>query len=302
MEMGGHKMNLRWIWVIVIFFVVYGCGPANISPVIISLEANETLLPPSGETNIGCNATDIDGGNLSYNWSAGEGSIQIQDGGESVRWFAPDEPGDYNITVNVTDEDGDETTASTIITVRINHLPAIVNLIASEEKIIPLDSCRLECRAIDPDNDALTYDWEADGGNISGNGSEVNWTAPGNEGSYNITVLVGDVMGGKSTASLTIGVGVNRPPVIESLVAETTKVLKGKSCGIECDASDPDDDRLSYAWSTEDGSISGRGASVTWTAPSRGGQFTVMVTVSDGLDGIASREVRINVVTCACAL
>lgn len=296
-------MNLCGVVGVIVILVIFcGCGPANISPVIISLEANETLLPPLGKTDIGCNATDIDGGNLSYNWSASEGSIQIQGDGESARWIAPGEPGDYNITVNVTDEDGDETTASTIITVRINHLPAIVNLIASEEKIIPLDSCRLECRAVDPDNDPLTYDWEADGGNISGEGSEVNWTAPGKAGSYNITVLVEDVMGGKSTASLTIGVGVNRPPVIESLVAEKTKILKGKSCDIVCDASDPDDDGLSYAWSTEDGSISGRGASVTWTAPPRRGNFTIMVTVSDGLDGIASREVFITVATCACAL
>jgi len=306
MEMGRYKVNLllrKWplglIGLVVISVLVCGCTPANLSPDVI-LEANETLLSPSGKTVIECNATGIDGGNLSYNWSASGGTMHIEGGGESVRWTAPDSVGDYNITVNVADGEGGEATASVVITVRINHLPAILSLTASEERPLPLEVCQLECRAEDPDNDSLSYNWEAEEGNITGEGSIVSWTAPEQPGSYNITVLVEDVMGGKSTASLTIDVGPNRPPVIESLVAEKTCLHTGAPCNIVCTASDPNNDALSYAWSIDAGNISGSGSKVKWTAPPREGKFIIMVTVSDGRGGIASEEVLIKVVTCLC--
>ena len=298
--------RLRELLVVVVsLLLVWGCSPASLSPLIISLEANETLLLPSGRTFIDCNATGVEGGNLSYNWSASGGTINVQGDGDSVSWIAPADAGDYSITVNVTDSEGGEATASTIIIVRANHLPAILSLTASEEGVIPSGSCQLECRAEDPDNDPLTYEWKAEGGNISGEGSVVNWTAPEEVGSYNITVLVRDTMGGKSMTSLTIGVGTNRPPVIESLLArcpDKPKVLKGKSCSIVCNATDPDGDELGYVWSTDRGSISGRGDEVKWTAPNTVGKFTVMVTVSDGKGGVASQEAYITVVSCACSL
>ena len=295
-----RKLLPSLIGLVVISVLVCGCGPVDHSPVITGLEANKTVLLPSEVINIECNASGVDGGNLSYNWSASGGTMHIQGGGESVKWTAPDDVGDYNITVNVTDGEGGEATASVVITVRINHLPAILSLVASEERPLPLEVCQLECRAEDPDNDSLSYNWEAEGGNISGEGSVVSWTAPEEAGSYDIKVLVEDVMGGKSTTSLTINVGPNRPPVIESLVAEKTCLHTGASCNIVCTALDPNNDALSYAWSTERGSISGSGSKVKWTAPASEGKFIIMVTVSDGRGGVASEEVLIKVVTCLC--
>ena len=294
-----RKLLLGLIGLVVISVLVCGCGAASLSPGVI-LEANETLLSPSGNTIIECNATGIDGGNLSYNWSVTGGAIHPRNSGESADWTAPDEPGNYTIMVNVTDGDGGEATASVVITVRINHLPAILSLTASEERPLPLEVCQLECRAEDRDNDSLSYNWEAEGGNISGEGSVVSWTAPEEAGSYDIRVLVEDVMGGKSTTSLTINVGPNRPPVIESLVAGKTCLHTGASCNIVCTASDPNNDALSYAWSTERGSISGSGSKVKWTAPASEGKFIIMVTVSDGRGGITIQEVLIKVVTCLC--
>ena len=296
MSLGLRKL----LGLVVSLLLVCGCSPANLSPVIISFTANETLLAPSGKTIIECNATNIDGGNLSYNWSASGGTINVQGGGESIKWVAPGDVGAYNITVNVTDEEGGEATASTVITVRVNHLPLIISLTTSKSKPLPLEVCQLECRAEDPDNDTLTYEWEAEGGNISGEGPVVSWTAPEETGSYDITVLVKDAMGGKSTTSLTIYVGDNRPPVIEKLVADKTCIQRSTSCNIECTASDADNDALSYSWSTDGGGISGKGATIKWTAPPRDGRFIVMVTVSDGGGGVASGNVSIKVVGCTC--
>jgi len=296
------KRLLGIISLVVISVLVCSCGLINHSPVITSLEADETLLLPSEETYVRCNATAVDGGNPSYVWTSSGGPVHVRGGGESASWFAPDEPGDYTVTVNVTDEDGGEATGSIILTVRTNQLPVITGLVASEKKVLPLGSCQLECDAEDADGDPLTYDWNAEGGNITGEGRAISWTAPEAEGSYSITVLVEDIMGGKSTTSVTIDVGVNHPPVIESLSAEKAKILKNKSCSVECVASDPDNDELSYAWSIERGSVSGSGSKVEWTAPPSGGKFIIMVTVSDGKGGVASEEVLIRVVTCGCAL
>jgi hypothetical protein len=307
--MGGHKMNLwlrKWLVGLIVLVgaivIACSCGPVNHSPVINSLKADKMLVLPSETVNIECNATSIAGGNLTYNWSVSGGVMRARASGESGGWTAPGEPGNCTVTVNVTDEYGGETTGSIIITVRTNGPPIITNLTVCEDWVVPSGNCQLECQAEDPDNDQLTYKWEAAGGNITGEGSIANWTAPQQPGSYNITVLVEDSMGGMSTTSVTIDVGVNHPPVIESLTAEKTKILMATSCNIDCIASDPDNDKLSYSWSIDAGNISGSGSDVKWTAPPRGGQFIITATVSDGRGGATSKEVLITVVTCSCSL
>jgi len=302
-------MNLvlkRWLISLLaltaIVITVCGCGPVSHSLVINSIKADKTLLLPSETVNIKCNATSVAGGNLSYDWSASGGVIHPRKSGESGGWTAPGEPGNYTVTVNVTDENGAEATDSINLTVRTNEPPIITNLTACKGWVVPSGNCQLECQAEDPDNDQLTYSWQAEGGNITGEGSIANWSAPEQPGSYNITVLVEDSMGGKSTTSVTVAVKVNHPPVIESLTAEKTKILKNTSCNIECIASDADNDKLSYSWSINAGNISGSGSEVKWTAPPRGGKFVITATVSDGRGGVVSKEVLITVVTCPCSL
>jgi len=305
MNLWLRKWLVGLIVLVVAIVIACGCGPVNHSPVINSLEADKTLVLPSETVNIECNATSIAGGNLTYNWSASGGVMRARASGESGGWTAPGETGNYTVTVNVTDEYGNETTGSIIITVRTNSHPIITNLTVCEDWedwVGPSGNCQLECQAEDPDNDQLTYKWEAEGGNITGEGSIANWTAPQQPGSYNITVLVEDIMGGMSTTSVTIAVGVNHPPVIESLTAEKTKILINTSCNIDCIASDPDNDKLSYSWSIDAGNISGSGSEVKWTAPPRGGQFIITATVFDGRGGVTSKEVLITVVTCSCSL
>ena len=71
---------------------------------------------------------------------------------------------------------------------------------------------------------------------------------------------------------------------------------QGKVSTIECVASDPDGDELSYLWSATQGSISGQGSTVTWTAPNTCGDYTVAVTVEDGRGGKVSEELEIRVI------
>ncbi len=175
-----------------------------------------------------------------------------------------------------------------------NQPPVISTLTASEGRVSPSGSSQIKCVASDPDGDELSYTWSASG-DISGEGSVVTWIAPNAPGAYIITVKVTDGRGGEATTQLTIGVAVNHPPVIDSLTTERKKVVKAGPTTIECVASDPDGDELSYTWSAERGNISGEGPIVTWVAPNTYGTYTITVTVADARGGEASDSISIEV-------
>jgi len=120
--------------------------------------------------------------------------------------------------------------------------------------------------------------------------------APHIPGTYAITVTVTDGRGGETTTQLTIDVRVNYPPVVESLTAEPAVVNRAETTAIECVASDPDGDELSYLWTTDGGNISGQGSAVTWIAPNTCGSYVVAVSVADGRGGEASEELEIKVI------
>lgn len=297
------------IILVVTTLVIGGCTPANQPPVISSFTANEERVAPAGSCQVECTTSDPDEDELSYIWTADGGNIS----GEAsvVIWTAPDAPGAYTITVEVNDGRGSEATAQLAISVvAVNHPPIITNLTADKERVIPSGSCQVECIASDPDGDELSYEWLASGGSVHAEGSIATWTAPVATGTYTIMVRVTADQGGESSSSLDIDVAFNNPPIIENLIvtaehiylkeiAKGYKILKSKSCEIECIASDPDGNELLFEWSTDGGNISGEGPMVTWTAPLRGGEVTITVTVSDSRGGVATKSIVFKVETCA---
>ncbi len=310
MKRAFFKVN-KWITSITVLAVIIlfigSCVPANQPPVITSLQAERELVLPAGSCQVECVASDPEGGELNYEWHASGGSISGE--GATTTWIAPDEVGEYVVSVNVTDGGGNSATQSVTIVVRENHLPEIVALRASEEWVIPSGNCTISCEASDPDNDSLSYEWLASGGNITGKGDTVTWVAPEETGDYTITVVVTDELGGESSASLSIRVAFNNPPIIENLIVTAEhkylekisggyKVAKGQSYKIECIASDPDGDELFYEWSTDGGGVSGKGATVTFTPPLWSGTVTVTVTISDSNGGAATDSIVFKVVSC----
>jgi hypothetical protein len=178
-----------------------------------------------------------------------------------------------------------------------NHLPAITSLEAEPERVLPSGSCQIMCNATDRDDDELSYNWSVSGGEINGEGATVTWTAPSSEGSYNVTVIVTDGRGDVVTKKITIEVRANKPPNINSLIADAAWILPSGSLQVTCDASDPDDDELSYEWATDGGDISGTGPEVTWTAPEEVRIYHVTVVVSDGHGSSATDSLYISVAT-----
>jgi len=85
-----------------------------------------------------------------------------------------------------------------------------------------------------------------------------------------------------------------QPPAITALTTSAPELEAGEGAALRCQASDPEGAALRYAWSAEGGSLSGRGAEVTWTAPTAPGPYEVRVTVTDdaGLEATASVSMR----------
>ena len=98
--------------VAVVFFTT--CETNN-SPVITDLTANPSSVELGGISTITCDATDADGDNLTYSWSATSGSISGS--GSTVTYTAPSTGGIYTITCTVLDGNGGEDSGTVNVTV-----------------------------------------------------------------------------------------------------------------------------------------------------------------------------------------
>lgn len=87
-----------------------------------------------------------------------------------------------------------------------NEPPTINSLTGDADWVLPLGSLNVTCDASDPENDEPSYEWTTSGGNITGTGPAIVWTAPSEVGTYNITVVVSDGYGGSATDALDVDV------------------------------------------------------------------------------------------------
>jgi hypothetical protein len=288
----------------ILFYTMLG----NHRPAITSLKVEPERVLPLGSCQIVCNATDRDGDELSYGWSANGGAITGE--GATVTWTAPGSAGSYNVTVIVLDSCGGGVMKKVTIEVRTNRPPTINSLVANANWTTPSGSIQVTCDATDPDGDELSYVWTTTGGNISGTGAVVNWTAPQEVGICNVTVVVRDGHGREDTRFISLSVALSAPPTIENLtvIAKEPKYLKTTSSGytvgrtkqydIACNVSDPSG-VVSYNWSCEKGVISGEGSMITWTAPDESlDKTTVTVIVSDAVGDMVSRSIVFKVASC----
>jgi outer membrane protein OmpA-like peptidoglycan-associated protein len=90
---------------------------------------------------------------------------------------------------------------------------------------------------------------------------------------------------------------VNHPPVA-ACTANPTSIFAGSTdtVAIHVDASDPDNDPLTYTYTATGGSVDGSGPDARWTAgSSAAGSYTVTAAVNDGKGGTASCATDIKV-------
>jgi len=88
----------------------------------------------------------------------------------------------------------------------------------------------------------------------------------------------------------------NRSPVV-SCSAENSTANAGDVVAVRAQASDPDNDSLTYSWRTNGGTVEGSGPEVRWNSSGANpGTYTVRVRVDDGRGGTAdcSAEIRVE--------
>ena len=89
----------------------------------------------------------------------------------------------------------------------------------------------------------------------------------------------------------------NNAPTVSSVSCDPCAVAPGGEVRLSAEASDPDGDSLTYAWSAPTGSFIGAtdGAAARWRAPAETARVTVRVQVSDGRGGTASATTTVEV-------
>ena len=114
--------------------------------------------------------------------------------------------------------------------------------------------------------------------------------ASGQTGVCTLTVLISDGRGGSTTGDLTLPVGrptFNQAPVIADFVQSSSTASAGRTISFLADAADPEGGALTFQWTSDGGSFSGKqdsttSSSVVWTAPdTTTGDWHATVTVSD---------------------
>ena len=187
---------------------------ANESPAITSLVADVDWTLPSGSLNVTCDASDPDGDELIYEWTATAGHISGT--GPTVNWTAPQEVGIHNVTVVVKDGHGSSAASLLHISVATEQPPTI------EALLVTADHCYLRTNVspywvgqgkqyhigcvVSNTSSELSYEWSRTGGELSGEGLQVTWTAPNSTGKVTITVTVSDIAGHMSIKDLLLDV------------------------------------------------------------------------------------------------
>src|SRR5712671_7143341 len=160
------------------------------------------------------------------------------------------------------------------------------------------DTVAVRVNASDPDNDPLTYTYTATGGAVEGTGPEARWNATGVAvGSYTVNVKIDDGKGGSASCAVDIKVEEkpNHPPTA-ALSIERSPILPGERTGITCNGSDPDNDPLTYSYTTTGGQIVGSGSNVQLDATGlQPGTYGVKCVVNDGRGGTADASGNVEV-------
>jgi outer membrane protein OmpA-like peptidoglycan-associated protein len=161
--------------------------------------------------------------------------------------------------------------------------PPVVNCAVAKATILQADTTIIRANASDPDGDKLTYSWSSSGGKISGTGDTATFDATGiAPGKYTVTVTVRDK---KHSVNCSVDITVlkrNHPPTAV-LQPSTFTITQGESTNLFCNASDPDNDPLTYTWTVNDQPLAAAGPQITFGSEGRKpGTYKVTCTVSDG--------------------
>ena len=177
-----------------------------------------------------------------------------------------------------------------------NQPPVIASLSAAQNQTYPGGTVNLQSVVSDANMDIINFKWTATGGEFIENGrANTTWRAPKDFGNYEVKLTVDDGKGGTAQSTAQITVSANHPPTITSLTADPAALQFASRTTLTCIASDQDGDSVQYSWQATNGTLSGEGNKVSWTSPSKGGNYSVFVVAGDGKGAETRQEIVIPV-------
>ena len=275
----------------------------TVSPSTARVDGEEVLA-------VSGSATDPEGDRLTYIWSSNGGGSFRDASALDTTWTAPRKTNDVQnivLTLTVTEDGaGARTeTANVGVTVRANRAPR-VTVSPTTATVDGGEEVALDGMASDRDDGTLTYRWSSDGGGAFYDDEALvtPWFAPrataANERLV-LTLTVTDSVNASASATASVTVRANQAPRVTVTPATTTVEGDGE-LAVSGAATDPEGDRLTFAWSSNGGgSFDDAGASdTTWTAPATTADvqnITLTLTVTDDGAGRLTHgaEVRVTV-------
>ena len=219
-------------------------------------------------------SSDPDGTVDSYDWEFGDGAAAT---GATVAHTYGD-PGQYDVTLTVTDEDGATDTETQ--TVSVANLDPNASYVRSPETVTPGETVTFDAAgSSDPDDGVAGYEWDlADGTTATGQTAATSYETPGEK---QVTLTVTDEDDATDSYQTTVVVE-NRPPDAVATVDGATAVTVYTDEAFDVSAlnsTDPDSAIASYDWAFGTGATAS-GPEATYSYDSSG-EYDVTLTVTD---------------------
>ncbi|PJZ24748.1 hypothetical protein CH352_12610 [Leptospira hartskeerlii] len=285
---------------------------SNAAPIIDSLVASTNQVAPSSSINLNSTVHDPNPSDtLTYLWSATGGSFNNSNILNPV-WTSPSTPGQYTITLTVSDQLGASSSLSFTADVQVgygtgygsinvgsNSSPFVSNVISNPSSIAPGASTNITLTAFDPDGNTISYSWSS---SCAGSFNDPNTQNPvftasssASLGPCTLSVSLSDGNGGSNLGSFTIQISqtqtVNLAPQILSSFQTALALDPSGSMVFRVTATDPENTPLSFSWNSSSGvvgtptnTVNGNltTSEIVWTAPTCGSNLQVSVTITDG--------------------
>ena len=232
---------------------------------------------------------DPDGEIIRWSWDFGDGT------GSALRNPSHQygEPGDYTVTLTVTDDDGASATASAELHVTVN-LPPVADFSFWPPEPTTQDEIRFTDQSSDPDGEIVSWWWDF------GDGATSDVQSPSHrypdDGTYTVRLQVRDDRGATAQTSQEIEVA-NVPPTA-SFSISPEEVETGDPVNFDAsDSSDPDGEIIKYEWDFDgDGEFEESAESATIThAFNDNGTYTVTLRVTDDDGALATTQGMVRV-------
>ncbi len=226
---------------------------------------------------------DPEGDSIRYSRSAGYSArMSVSRSGLLQLFPRETDVGQFGVSIRVRDVLGAESVFSYTLNIFDNAAPEITSV--PDNTVLAGNSYSYQVVATDPESDPLSYTLlSAPSSMAIDNNGLVNWTTTQADiGIFEITLRVEDDKVGAEEQTYTLTVEPdNTAPVITAIENQT--ITNVATLSVQIDASDSDDDALSYALSDAPGSASiDATGQITWSpSATELGDFNFIVDVSD---------------------